>query len=102
MIERAGIIIIIFGNKENNGKVVEADGVYKEFEIAKSMNKFIIPVGMTGSMSRIIWKEMSENFESYYPQSDSNIKELFEDLMTSSTEDIISIIMKLINEIKSL
>lgn len=102
MIERAGIIIIIFGNKENNGEIVEADGVYKEFEIAKRMNKFIIPVGMTGSMSKKIWKEMSENFESYYPQSNSNIKRLFEALMTSSAEDIISIIMKLINEIKSL
>ncbi len=61
MISRAGIAIFIFGNKCLNNEIVIADGMIKEFEIAKAMGKVIIPVGSTGGASAEILKMMRES-----------------------------------------
>jgi len=35
MISRAGVVIFVFGNKLEDIEVKEADGMWKEFEIAE-------------------------------------------------------------------
>ncbi|AVZ26812.1 SIR2-like protein (plasmid) [Zymomonas mobilis subsp. mobilis ZM4 = ATCC 31821] len=74
MLDHAGIAIFLFGNKLVDGKVVESDGMREEFEIAREKCVFIIPLGVTGSISRELWKEVVRDFkEDSYPRG----KEIF-------------------------
>ena len=40
MISLCGIAIFLFGNKLNDGKIIEASGVVREFEIANELGNF--------------------------------------------------------------
>ena len=51
MIAHAGIAVFIFGNKLQAGSVVPANGVRREFEIAKANGLLLIPIGATGFMA---------------------------------------------------
>jgi hypothetical protein len=65
MISRAGIIVILFGNKETESKVVFADGVKREFEIAIKKGLVPIPVSYTGYIAKDIFDEISKDPLSY-------------------------------------
>lgn len=74
MIPEAGVAIFLFGNKENNGKVVVADGVRKEFEIAKKNGLKLLPVGATGYMAKRLWDIVDMDFDKYFPQAQATTK----------------------------
>lgn len=81
MISRAGISIFIFGNKLLDSKVVEANGIEDEFEIAKSLNTILVPVATTGYVAEKLWTKMKSNLASYYPFTiDAEFEELFDNL----------------------
>jgi len=84
MISYSGISIFIFGNKIEDGKIVYADGVEKEFEIAKSQNCLLIPIGATGYKSRELWEIVFKNYENIFG-TNKNI-ELFERLGDDNIE----------------
>ncbi len=65
MISHAGIAIFLFGNKLQDDKVVLADGVQKEFDIAHSQNCLLIPVGTTGYQTFDLWKRVSSDPNAY-------------------------------------
>lgn len=67
-ISDVGCAVFIFGNKDVNGKVVDAEGVRKEFDIAVTQGVKVIPIGATGYMSKILWEEVLLNYEQYYPE----------------------------------
>lgn len=48
MIQRAGVALFLFGNKQADGQIVLADGVVQEFEIAQEYGLELVPVGATG------------------------------------------------------
>ncbi|HDZ8840938.1 SIR2 family protein [Aeromonas dhakensis] len=73
IISSAGIAIFFMGNKLIDGKVLIADGVRKEFEIAHKLGLALIPVGCSGFMAKEIWEEVMTNVSTYY---DENNKEL--------------------------
>ncbi|EJS10770.1 hypothetical protein IKS_05927 [Bacillus cereus VDM062] len=66
LIPEAGIAIFIFGNKEVDGKIIDGDGVQKEFAIAEEQGLKVIPIGITGYVSKSLWQEVMTNFEKYY------------------------------------
>ena len=66
MISLTGVAIFVFGNKKIKGKVVQAEGVRKEFEIAIAQGCIPIPIGATGYVAKQLWLEVKENFSSYY------------------------------------
>ena len=67
MISLAGIGIFIFGNKKDkDGKLIEANGVKREFDIAVEKGLIPIPVGATGYVSKIISEEVLKDAEKYY------------------------------------
>ena len=102
MISQTGIAIFIFGNKLEDSEIVEASGVYSEFEIAKKNNNIIVPVGITGSMAKIIWDEVNKNFESFYPNATSKLRLLFKKLnSTTEYNHLIDDIIDFINEAKN-
>ncbi len=73
LINDCGVAIFIFGNKldEHTGEIVNANGVYEEFELAKEMKKVIIPIGSTGFMSKIIWDYVNTHIDEFNYLKDS-------------------------------
>lgn len=67
MISKAGIAIFVFGNKLVDGKIVNSNGMEEEFQICLKHNVIPIPIGVTGSVSKAFWNEVTSNIEKYYP-----------------------------------
>lgn len=66
MISIAGIAIVLFGNKLVDDKIVIADGVMKEVEIAKDQGLKLVPVGATGFAAHECWRSLMDNFQEEY------------------------------------
>lgn len=63
MLDHAGVAIFVFGNKLVDGKLVESNGMREEFEIARGKGIFVIPIGLTGSIARTLWREVVDQFK---------------------------------------
>lgn len=95
MISKAGIVIFIFGNKlDSNKELILADGMEKEFVIAKEYNKLIIPIGSTEYMSNEILEKI-KNDEENYPYLKKHIKILSNSV---DEDEIINEILLIIEE----
>ena len=99
MISRAGISIILFGNKDDNGNIINAGGVKREFDIALELGVIPIPIPYTGYMAKEIFDIISEDYSKY-----NLSEELFNDIskltldkenLQKSVQNIISIIQKI-------
>lgn len=68
IIDECGVAVFIFGNKidKQTGELIDASGVFKEFEIAKEQGKVIIPIGSTGFMAKKIWEIVQADIENYW------------------------------------
>ena len=64
MISFSGIAVFIFGNKLEEGKVVNSDGLIKEFEIAKAQGLLLLPIGATGYAAAQIFESLQS--EGYF------------------------------------
>lgn len=68
LIAPTGFAIFIAGNKfDDSGNLVVADGVRREFEIARELGKFVLPVGASGSMAQKLWTEVKSDPSAYFP-----------------------------------
>ncbi len=97
----AGVAIFLFGNKLEDGKVIESTGIEEEFEIAVQAGLFVIPIGVTGFVAQKLWRKVIDNFEAYYPKH-AALKSLFEHLgdeSKSSDEEITSTIMQIMQKL---
>lgn len=98
MISYTGISIFLLGNKEQNGSIILSDGMRSEYEISKKQGNFLIPIGMTGYMSKELWSELMESqknnsqFEIYRNELESLGNE------SINFDQIIEIIIKLIKK----
>lgn len=63
MIEKCGTAIFIAGNKPG---MAVADGVLKEYELAKTAKKGLIPIGATGFAAHEIWVKVERSFRTTY------------------------------------
>jgi Sir2- and TIR-associating SLOG family/SIR2-like domain len=79
LIARAGSVIFIGGSQlDEQGNLQASRGVLEEFEIAKRLKRFLIPVGATGHAAAKIWKEVSDNFDKFYPNGDKELRKQFD------------------------
>jgi hypothetical protein len=95
IISQAGIAIFLFGNKLMDISVREADGMREEFEIAKTHNALLIPVGASGYISEKLWKDIVARYDEYF---DSRKKfELYECLGNPAArpDELIDAIVKI-------
>ncbi|MGF0110202.1 SIR2 family protein [Clostridium sp. SGI.024] len=100
MISNAGIAIFVFGNKRNaDDKIINASGLQNEFNIAKESGLKIIPIAITEYQTRIIYNELMNNFEQYYPGRE-DMKLLFEELSKLENKDnLLKIIFNIISKL---
>jgi len=97
MISQCGIAIYIFGNKKKNGKILNADGVEKEYAIAESYEIVNIPLAFTGYMAEELYFKNSDKINSVIGKEKTKyITEFFDG--DTNVEEIIKIINKLNNK----
>jgi hypothetical protein len=98
MISRAGIILFVFGNKdEGKGKgTVNAGGVKREFLIALEKGLIPIPIHYTGYMSKILFEELEEHGLNKQLIEDISKLQLDKDDLDRSINQILKIIDKII------
>jgi len=101
MISLAGIALFIYGNKsDGKGKIISANGVKREFEIAVSQGLIPVPIAATGYISEEIFFAILKEPEKYYKEIDwiiPIIKELASDKL--SAEEIIKRVVTIIQTI---
>ena len=82
-----GAAIFIAGNKLVNGTVVPADGVHREFDIAHAHKRLVLPIGVTGSVARTLWQQVSSDLATYWPSLDPALHTHFLALGTETDPD---------------
>ena len=102
MISRAGVSVFLFGNKLVDGKVVLANGMRSEYEIAVDMHNLIVPVGCTGYIAQEIWNEINKDLSAYYTHIDDPLKDAFAKLnLKCSNHDLVNNIISFIRLFKN-
>lgn len=99
MLDFAGAAIFIFGNKRDKetNEVVNASGLLEEFEIAKNKGLFLLPIAVTGYISKELFQKLLD--ENYY-SSFYNITDLIQRLQQEQDQDtLIEVIIKILRQI---
>jgi hypothetical protein len=101
LIAQAGIAIFIMGNKTAGGKLVNADGVLAEFDLAKTKGLYLIPVGSSGSLAKELWSEVMGQFDTYFPNDAKTIRPWMEALgkTVENPRDLLDPLLKLITHL---
>lgn len=99
MISNAGIAIFMSGNKIVDEKIVEANGVYEEFDIAVANKLIPIPIPATEFAAKNLYNKVMENFSKYVGYE--RVKVFYEQLEnetdpTKIQEIVIQIIQELL------
>lgn len=101
MISLAGSAIFVFGNTAVDGKLIKADGVRAEYEIARELGVVPLPVAATEFVAADLAHEVLADIEQIYGQrtwiSDS-VKELGE--VGKDAEAIVGIILNFMKRIE--
>jgi hypothetical protein len=66
MIESAGFAVFISGNKLDGDRIVPANGVIDEFELARRANVIPIAIGASGHAAQEIWHQLSNDPLGYF------------------------------------
>lgn len=86
LISNANSTIYMFGQHLKNQQPENSRGTFEEYEIAKSMGKIIIPIGVTGYSSRVIFNDVKKNIINYpYLEQYINVLEKEKNVNTLSS-----------------
>jgi hypothetical protein len=97
----AGIAVFLFGTKQGDDGVVLADGMEKEFEIARAQGLAVVPVGATGGMSKELSDRTLADPAQFIPELGANGSTLIQ-AMADHTDDLSSLIEPVIAVIRKL
>lgn len=99
MLSQSGIAIFIMGNKTLSGITVDAGGMKAEFEIAKKLKLYPIPIGGSGFVAEQIWTEIMGEFDAYFPNQKRKIKGLLQKIgnKKSSPDTLVGPVVDLVN-----
>lgn len=95
----AGICLVVFGNKAENGAIALAGGVRREVEISREKGLAVVPIGGTGYVAQEIWTETQKTLERYFPDVTPELIAKFEELgaKASNPSELISSTLDFIN-----
>jgi hypothetical protein len=102
IISHAGICLFLFGNKDVGGNIVAAEGVLREFEIAKEQNAVVIPIGSTGSAAQSLATKALNDSTTFLPNLEKDELELIRALAaaTNDLNSLIDPILKLVRKLQ--
>lgn len=95
----AGICLVVFGNKAEDGAIALAGGVRREVEIAREKGLAVMPIGGTGYVAQEVWAEMRNRLDQYFPEVTPELTAKFEELgaKVSNPSELISRTLDFIN-----
>ena len=98
LLAQAGIAIFIMGNKSSSGTIVDADGMRAEFELAKRLGLYPVPIGASGFVAAQIWAEVMGDFGTFFPGHGKKVKDLMARLgkSTADPNDLLDSIIELV------
>jgi len=99
IVNEAGVMLCIFGNRKNKDEEIEdALGVVEEFQIAHKAGLKIIPIGCTGFVARNINEKLLTHFPEYYGEY-PKLKKQFQILENNglSHDEIINTVKIILN-----
>lgn len=99
MIQRAGIALFLFGNKQVDGQIVSADGVVQEFEIAREYGLELVPIGATGFVAEELGRRILGNLDCLSPKYVEAFKRLQEHV--ERPQELSSRIIDLLDQLNS-
>lgn len=96
MIKNAGIVLFLFGNKEDeNHELINSPGVLEEFQIAKKNNKYILPLGSTGYAAKEVFNYIRGNIKDF-----DYLSSYIHDLETvTNTDELINVVLQILDDI---
>ena len=100
LVSPVGFAVFIAGNKvDETGTVVSANGVRAEYEIARELGKYPLPIGATGWVADELWQEVLEDFDAIFPSGTS--RRAFRALGSKKASDasILDALFSLINQL---
>ncbi|MGY3130149.1 NAD-dependent SIR2 family protein deacetylase [Bradyrhizobium sp. USDA 4501] len=101
IISRAGIALFLFGNKLKDGHTVPADGVVREFEVARDQTIVVLPIGATGSAAQTLATLVIGDPDKFTPELDGASRGHLAAL-ASHTPDLMSLIPPIVELIRKL
>ncbi|MCC8410995.1 SIR2 family protein [Mucilaginibacter sp. UR6-1] len=104
MLSYAGVAIFIFGNKINDeGKLVNSEGMLEEFDICIKQGVIPVPIGSTGWMAKDLWERVNAEMDKYFP-SDAKLRESFVGLGKDglSNDEIVKNVIEFISRLQKL
>lgn len=91
ILSHAGIALFLFGSKKVDDKIVVADGVIREFELARSQGLLLLPVGATGHAAAILADIILSNESEFRPELGNEAFELVRKLNEpAELEDLVA------------
>lgn len=99
MINECNITVFAYGKSPSlKNSVINSQGVIEEYQIAKNQNKYMIPLGMTGFSSKIIFDDIKNNIVNFpYLERYINVLENERNIQV-----ICKVILSIIEEINSI
>ena len=87
ILSEVGVALFLFGNKRVGDDVVAADGMEKEWEIAREKGLALLPIAATGSMARTLAKRAADDPGTYLTALDDAERGLLAAIPTE-TDDL--------------
>lgn len=96
----SGAIVLIGGAKNQDGQIIDADGVEEELNAAKSVGAFLLPIGSTGGTAksvceRLIGSDLVSDGNQAVRPNDAELKML---MNTDDPSEITSLVIKLLKK----
>lgn len=101
IISHAGICLFLFGNKDADGRIELADGVLREFEIAREQRAVVLPIGATELAAQHLATKLLGDPKAFMPELGDDGRELIGALATP-TKDLNSLIDPILNLVRRL
>jgi Sir2- and TIR-associating SLOG family len=99
IISHAGICLFLFGNKEVDGSIALADGVLREFEIAREQHAVVVPIGATGSAAQHLATKLLDDPKGFIPElGDDGLKLI--GALAATTNDLNSLVDPIVNLVR--
>jgi NAD-dependent SIR2 family protein deacetylase len=101
IISQAGIALFLFGNKDSGVRIVNADGLVREFDIARAQQVPVLPIGATGSAAKALADVVIGDAPQFTPELDADGRAQLAAL-ANHTDDLKSLIEPIVVLIRKL
>lgn len=102
LIGRAGLALFLFGNKRDGDTTVFADGMAREYEVARELGLVVLPIGATGSQAASLAADALAAADEHLPALDQAAREALKELAqpVDHLTDLVDPILRLLDSLR--